>query len=149
MILRTFNKPTNVFISGIDFINKPETFSITDDYCTFDVLLNNISGFLIDTCGFVFILSEEEFLEIKDSLDLDDSSDNCLRITNFVGTIDLYMVSPSGEKWLPASIDFSEYLEYQNPPEDDWYEVFLNLEGSYDSVIKVTGAEELIEVYQG
>lgn len=145
MILREFNTPTKLFITGIDFKNILESFKITDDYCAMEVLLNEKS-FYFDTCGFVFILTEEEFLKIKDKMDEDDS-DDCLVINDFVGNIDLYMVSPSGVKWLPDPIDFNEYLQYHDKPEDDWYDVFLQLTGTYSSAEKYTGSESVLEKY--
>lgn len=144
MILKTFENPTNLFISGIDFIKQSETFSITDDYCTLATTLNGLSYTHLETCGFVFILTEEELLKIIPTIDLNDDSDECLFIKNFVGTIDLFMKSSTGVIWLPDPIDFKEYLQYQNSPEVDWYDVFLNLEGHYDDVSIFLGAEAVI-----
>lgn len=114
-----------------------------------DVILNDSKPFHIDTCGFVFILTEEEFLRMENSLDLNDGSDDCLILVNFTGTINLYMVSPSGEQWIPEPLDLTEYLQFQNPPENDWYDVVLDLEGTYDAAVKVTGSHELIKACHG
>lgn len=146
VILRTFDKPTNIHIIGNDFENLPETFGITDDYASFILKLNDHIEYC-DTCGFVFIMTDEEFKQYESIM---QDEDQChIYIENYIGDIGLKLINEfdykfgdyhsaikviNGSKnYISGNFNHKEYLQDQHD-EDEWLEVILEVNCNYDQI---------------
>lgn len=122
LLLKKFEQPTNVFVIGQDFTDVCETFSITDDYSSIDLVINDKETTL-ETDGFVFIFTEEELRENYDKIN--SGSELCdievLLLEDFVGEISLKIINErtkqdvlvdNFENWF----NIKEYLMYQDFP---------------------------------
>jgi hypothetical protein len=139
MILKSYKTPTDVFICGIDFTHKQETFGITDDYSTIDVQFSDSKKYL-DTCGFVFVLTREEIIEIKDAIDEDDGQ-NWVLLKDYVGDIELYFEDENGI-YPVGDIEGVRYIS-DNMPGDDWVDPVLKVNCINPGVFR--GYESLLE----
>jgi len=123
MIIKTYTEPTDVFICGIDFINQPETFGITDDYCMLAVQFSDNKEYL-DTCGYVYILSRNEIIKIKDHLD-QDNGQNWLLLKDYLGDIKIYFEDKIGIYPID-NIDVESYLS-DIMPGGEWVDPVLRV----------------------
>ena len=144
-LLKTFTKPTKVFIFGHDFLDQDQTISLTDDYSGLVIIDNNkIIDHHFETCGHVFIYSEEELEEKLSYLDVDEPEDydTFHVLENFVGSIycdvakwthDNFMGDSVGEyeSVLSETISLGDYMDDHVHDREDGFEYLLLIEGKY------------------
>jgi len=131
MILRTFDKPTNVFIIG-DMLDYGNRYGLTDDFSGVDITIGE-DKLGIETTGHFSILSENELIKfiIKEKF-LEESEDeyytekiyeesDIILIKNYVGNIEGVLLNDDGKE-----IDFSK-LEYIYHNEDDSYDFTVSV----------------------
>lgn len=89
MILRTFDKPTNVYLIGYRFDGENLTeFGITDDEYTYKLNVGDRKKY-VTTEGNLTIMSEEEFMEynILDEVNEFENFRSIVILKNYVGDI--------------------------------------------------------------
>jgi hypothetical protein len=146
VVLKTFDIPQTIYIVGVDYQEKPEAFSITDDehLCLIE---NNKKQTAINTQGFVFILSEEEFINWEDLLwespeDYEYTDGVCLK--NFTGNICLKVIDKEGNDILTDSIfQQKEYLRYTTGLHGLYEDAVIVLHDDYD--FEVESVKDLYE----
>jgi len=129
MILRTFDKPTNVFIIG-DMVDYGKRYGLTDDFSGIDITIGeNKLG--IETTGHFSILSENELIKfiIKEKF-LDEPTSiyseekiyeesDIILLKNYIGNIEGVLLNDDGKE-----VDFSD-LEYIYHNDEDAYDFTL------------------------
>jgi hypothetical protein len=131
MILRTFDKPTNVFIIG-DMVDYGDNYGLTDDFSSVDVTIGE-DKLGIETTGFFSILSENELIEfiIRNNLlevyDEEKIYDECgiVLLKNYSGDIEGILLDDNDQE-----INFSK-LEY----------IYHNEDNSYDFTVSISKTE--------
>lgn len=149
VIIRTFDTPTNVHIIGNDFENLTETFSITDDYASFCLKMNDRVEYC-DTCGFVYIMSDDEYDKYKDNMDYDDQCH--IYIENYMGNIGIKLIDnykckfgdyesaikliDNSKNYLPINFNHKEYLDdyYDNDDNTHYPEVIVSINCNYNQI---------------
>lgn len=141
ILIKNFTEPTNVYIVGEDFKNLPETFSITDDYHSC-AISNGFEKRYIDTDGFVFIYSEEEFNNNKHLIEY--PSQEYVLLKNFVGEIHVKVVDSDSNNILKKDVNLKDYLMYQTEEDTDFDDVVIVLPLSTE-LPQAQSLEELLE----
>lgn len=135
-LLRRFDTPTNVIALGVDITGIPQSFSITDDYHTLDIrVANNQWAGMIETEGYVFILTDEEFLKYYDLIKYDEETSDKWMIVfkNFIGNIAVEVQNSDTREDLMID-DFEplgEGILYQTIDEVDLNDI------SFEAVLKI------------
>lgn len=124
MIIKTYTEPTDVFICGIDFVEKEETFGITDDYCIL-VVKGTDKKKLIDTCGFVFINTKEEMIAMQGALE-EDENQEWFFLKDYVGDISIHFEDDEENEYPIDEVDLDEYLSDSFPGEG-WYDTVIDI----------------------
>lgn len=137
MILRTFTEPTTIYLIGADFTDKQQTFGLTDDECAITVKCPTEDAWM-DTCGFVFIYTQEELDANIDSLDA-SGYESKITFKDYVGNIKLEakceIEKGVFEDAFVDELDLTEYVMYQykDEYEDLDVDVFLVMDQDFDS----------------
>ncbi len=134
-LIRNFPTPTNVYIVGSDFKHEKETFKITDDYSSFRIQSAIEKGYM-DTDGFVFVLTEGEFDNIKHKIT--DENQECTIINDFQGDLFLDLVSDeTGESFLSGNVDLEDYIMHQMDDTDDSFDVILYIGNHKFKIVEI------------
>jgi hypothetical protein len=143
ILLRSFKQPTKVYIIGNSFQSeeiKP-AFSITDDYHSCAVKSSKNRRYM-ETDGFVYILTEEEFQQYKDTL-YEDSYQDAIVLENFEGDIYVSLVDSEGNNVLEDKVDIDDYLCYQCKDGADIEDILVVLPDGYE-IPKTVSVESLL-----
>lgn len=139
MILKTIDKPTDLFIVGSYIVKDDENygdFIITDGEDYFETMINNVC--VQSTCsdGFVNILTREEFNEHKEMLVENLIDQDFIFVPNFVGEIKLqvafYFDENGPERKVFEDLDLDEYLMHQ----DGFHELY-NHDNHYSTQFEI------------
>lgn len=155
-IIKNIEEPTDIYIIGDDFTDKPETFAITDDYCSLTIRGDDGKEAYIETTGFVFILTKEEILNWKDYLDveLDPGYEDftIMLLKDYVGEMQLVAEDDDGKDRLKENIlelikDRSRsYISDHTDDEcNEWAQPVLNLSSKLGEQLTATEFLKLIE----
>ncbi len=126
--IKTFDSPQDIFILGCDFPKMPETFSLTDDYHLLCIKRGE-NKLYINTDGYCFILTREEFNNYKDLIVDDESSleQEGVFIKDFQGDLILKALNSDGEDILSPDFDPREYACFQIIENADFDDIVLEL----------------------
>lgn len=120
ILIRKFDKPTDIYICGCDFRDEAASFAITDDEANISIT-DGYKTNRIDTFGFVTILTAQELIDLASKMD--DPFGQIQFIEDYVGDIKL-VIPPYCDFDFIEDFDISEYYMYQ---------VTESESGNYDS----------------
>lgn len=153
-VLREFKEPTSIVIADawIEDESNPELeeycFKIDDDECGFDVT-NGDKTEGVESFGFVYILTKDEFLKHINSdhyeqYDGEHSDWNRYVVINdFVGEVKLKVTIRGGEEVPSDKIDFDEYIQHQF---DSWSDIEVVIPSEYD--FEVSNEEKALKLLE-
>lgn len=124
-ILKTM-EPITLVIYGGDVTGKDQTFSITDDYCTLQIKVNESIDISIDSSGFAFVSTLEQFKEWNEESLLEDDEAETFIIENFTGSVEL-AIFDKGKNVLPSDADLQDYIMHQTDDFSDAHEPTLTI----------------------
>jgi len=128
ILIRRFDQPTDIYICGCDFRDETQTFAITDDEAPLNIS-DGLNNNVIDTSGFVFILTVAELKELAPKMD--DPFGTIQFVENYKGDIKLVIPEDCDFEFEP-DFDPLEYFMYQVTESDsgewDSNEIYLRLD---------------------
>ncbi len=127
MLLQKYDTPTDIVISGRDYKGITQTFSITDDYSSFLLLDGTVEKYPNST-GFVFVMTKQRYLEIKELENEEDESQDLIFVNNFQGSIHLYYGDENVISNNLELCNLTDYIEHQIEENSEY--VVLKLEHS-------------------
>lgn len=141
ILLKTYTQPTTIYIVGNDFGGLKETFSLTDDYMSLLIKSGSQQRFM-ETDGFCFIMTEQEFNERKDDLD-DSSYQDFIKIENFEGDIHVKVIDNENNEILEEDATLDDYLMHQTKDDAEFSDVVIVLPDGYE-LPQVQNLEEIM-----
>ena len=129
--LVSFDTPTDIVIYG-NYDDIGTKFQITDDESVFDL---NIGGkkISLSSTGFGSVVTLDEYNNLYSHKGKEMNEWGIVDgvfIPNFQGTIGIGAIN--GEGRITSDIDLDDFIEHQSP-EDEYYNVIVNVPGNYKS----------------